>query len=36
LGEGHRQNAQIALNAVLQEIDQLQEIPVRDDYIASE
>ena len=36
LGEGHRQNAQIALNAVLQEIDQLQEIPERDDYIASE
>ena len=36
LGEGHRQNAQIALNAVLQEIDQLQDIPVRDDYIASE
>ena len=36
LGEGHRQNAQIALNAVLQEIDQLQEIPVRDDYVASE
>jgi hypothetical protein len=36
LGEGHRQNAQIALNAVLQEIDQLQEIPLRDDYIAPE
>jgi len=36
LGEGHRQNAQIALNAVLQEIDQIQEIPVRDDYIATE
>ena len=36
LGEGHRQNAQIALNSVLQEIDQLQEIPVRDDYINSE
>jgi hypothetical protein len=33
LGEGHRQNAQISLNAVLQEIDQLQEIPVRDDII---
>ena len=36
LGEGHRQNAQIALNAVLQEIDQLQEIPLREDYIAPE
>ena len=34
LGEGHRQNAQIALNAVLQEIDQLQEIPIRDDYVS--
>ena len=34
LGEGHRQNAQIALNAVLQEIDQLQDIPVRDDYVS--
>jgi hypothetical protein len=33
LGEGHRQNAQISLNAVLQEIDQLQEVPVRDDII---
>ena len=34
LGEGHRQNAQIALNAVLQEIDQLQDIPVRDGYVS--
>ena len=36
LGEGHRQNAQIAVNAVLQEIDQLQDIPVRDDYVSME
>jgi len=34
LGEGHRQNAQIALNSILQEIDQLQDIPVRDDYVS--
>ncbi|HJL64723.1 MAG TPA: DUF4129 domain-containing protein, partial [Candidatus Thalassarchaeaceae archaeon] len=30
LGEGHRQNAQLALQTVLQEIDELQEIPDRD------
>ena len=34
LGEPHRQSAQMALSTVLQEIDELQEIPERDSYIA--
>ena len=36
LGEPHRQNAQMALSTVLQEIDELQEFPERDSYIADE
>ena len=36
LGEPHRQNAQMALSTVLQEIDELQEFPERDSFIASE
>lgn len=32
LGDGHRQNAQHALSMVLQEIDELQEVPERDSY----
>tara|TARA_Y100001934_G_scaffold13491_1_gene16467 strand:+ start:28376 stop:37318 length:8943 start_codon:yes stop_codon:yes gene_type:complete len=31
LGEGHRENAQLALQTVLQEIDQLQEVPEREE-----
>ena len=30
LGEGHRENAQMALQTVLQEIDQMQEVPDRE------
>ncbi len=33
LGEPHRQNAQMALSTVLQEIDELQDIPERDSYL---
>ena len=36
LGDGHRQNAQHALSMVLQEIDELQEIPERDSFDLSE
>jgi len=36
LGEGHRQNAQLALQSVLQEIDELQEVPERDSIDMSE
>lgn len=36
LGEPHRQNAQMALSTVLQEIDELQEFPERDSFIADE
>ena len=33
LGEPHRQNAQMALSTVLQEIDELQDIPERDSFL---
>ena len=36
LGDGHRQNAQHALSMVLQEIDDLQEVPERDSYDLAE
>jgi len=36
LGDGHRQNAQHALSMVLQEIDQLQDVPERDSFDLSE
>jgi len=36
LGEPHRQNAQMALSTVLQEIDELQEVPERDSYIVDD
>jgi hypothetical protein len=36
LGEPHRQNAQMALSTVLQEIDELQEVPERDSFIADD
>ena len=36
LAEPHRQNAQMALSTVLQEIDELQDFPERDSYIADE
>lgn len=36
LGDGHRQNAQHALSMVLQEIDDLQEVPERDAYELTE
>jgi hypothetical protein len=34
LGEPHRQNAQMALSTVLQEIDELQDIPERDSFLS--
>jgi len=36
LGEPHRQNAQMALSTVLQEIDELQEVPERDSYVVDD
>ena len=36
LGDGHRQNAQHALSMVLQEIDELQDVPERDSFDLSE
>ena len=36
LGEGHRQNAQLALQSVLQQIDELNEIPDRDAFELAE
>ena len=36
LGDGHRQNAQHALSMILQEIDQLQDVPERDSFDLSE
>ncbi len=36
LGEPHRQNAQMALSTVLQEIDELQDVPERDSYIVDD
>ena len=36
LSEPHRQNAQMALSTVLQEIDELQEVPERDSYIVDD
>jgi len=36
LGDGHRQNAQHALSMVLQEIDEVQDVPERDSFDLSE